>query len=121
MSPTELAGVITALGIGGGLTAIINAVMQRKKIGADATSVVIAAARELVDPLRKELAQERKEHSEEVAEERKQVTTLRTETASALAEAQQLRRELAACRQMADELREENFRFRSLLSANGLL
>lgn len=121
MSPTETAGAITALGIGGALTAIINAIVQRKKVGADATSVVIAAARELVDPLRKELAQERKEHADEIAVERSEVSTLRAETTEALAEAQALRAELAACRRMADELRDENFRFRSMLSSHGLL
>lgn len=121
MSPAELAAVVTALGIGGAFTAIINAVVQRRKVGADATSVVIAAARELVDPLRKELSQERAEHATEIAQERKEVTNLRAETASALAEAQALREELAACRRLADELREENFRYRSMLSSHGLL
>lgn len=112
MSPAELATVLAALGFGGAVVAVVNAVSQRRKVGADATSVVTAAARELVDPLRRELANERAEHAREVEVERMKVAEVREELAQALTEAKSLRNELAMARVEADALRRDREEYR---------
>lgn len=101
------APVVAALFGGGAVSGIVSAILQRKKVGADATVVITAAARELVDPLRKELALERQEHSAEVEAERVKVKQVRKELSEALEEARVLRNELAAARVDADALRRE--------------
>jgi protein tyrosine/serine phosphatase len=113
MTAAELATILAALGFGGALVAVVNAVFQRRKVGADATAVVTAAARELVDPLRRELANERAEHSREVAAERMKVAQVRDELAAALVEAQNLRNELAMARVEADALRRDREEYRA--------
>lgn len=112
MSPEALVVVIAAALGGGTFASVIASISQRRKVGADATSVVTAAARELVDPLRRELANERAEHSREVDMERRKVAEVRVELAAALEEAQQLRGELAMARVEADELRREREEYR---------
>ena len=107
MNTQDTAVLLAALGFGGALVAVINAVFQRRKVGADATAVVTAAARELVDPLRKELANERASHYAEVEVERARVAEVREELAAALSEARDLRNELALARVEADALRSE--------------
>lgn len=107
--PTEL---IAALGLGGAIAAAVNAIVQRRRIGADTTAVITAAARELVDPLRKELATERAEHAAELDLGRRRLEQMREELASAMDEARALRSELAAARSEADALRRENARYR---------
>jgi protein tyrosine/serine phosphatase len=113
VSATELATVLAALGFGGAFVAVVNAVSQRRKVGADATSVVTAAARELVDPLRRELANERAEHAREVEAERMKVAQVRAELDAALREAKDLRNELAMARVEADALRRDREEYRA--------
>lgn len=69
--------LLTGLGLG------VKAILERRNLSAkadsdeaSATSVLAAAARELVDPLRKELALEREEHAAEVARMRQQAKAL---------------------------------------------
>lgn len=107
MTPADVAVIIAALLSGGVLVEVFKALSQRRKVGADATAVVIAAARELVDPLRKELATEREEHAREVEKERAKVALVRAELTAALDEAKYLRNELAMARVEADALRRE--------------
>lgn len=102
MSSGEAAAFLAALGFGGALVAVINAVFQRRKVGADATAVVTAAARELVDPLRKELAHERATHAAEVDLERRKVAEVRSELLAMTEEAKQLRFELGEVRRELD-------------------
>lgn len=99
--------LLVAAGIGGltGLAALINAIFTRRKVGADATVVIAAAARELVDPLRKELATERAEHAHELALAEQQVLVFRHELEQAITEARELRAQLAIARREADSLR----------------
>jgi chromosome segregation ATPase len=104
---SDIALMAAALLTGGTIVAVVNAVAQRRKVGADATAVVTAAARELVDPLRKELAQERADNADEVAEERRKVAAMREEASAALEEARALRTELHEARLEADRLRRE--------------
>ena len=108
-----LALLVVAI-LGGGVTTAIKALFDlrpmRSKANADdasGTSMVVAAARELVDPLRAELAAERADHATEVAVERQKVAEVRAELNSALAEAKELRNELAMARVEADALRRE--------------
>lgn len=112
MSPETLVLVLAAALGGGTIAAVVNSISQRRKVGADATSVVTAAARELVDPLRRELNAERAEHSREVEMERQKVSEVRVELAAAIKEAQHLRGELAMARVEADELRRERELYR---------
>lgn len=67
---------------------------------AGATAVVVAAARELVEPLRRELAQERADHAGEVEQERAKAVRLREDLDGALVDARRLRVAL-------DEMRQE--------------
>ncbi len=107
MSPAELATLLAALGFGGALVAVVNAVFQRRKVGADATAVVTAAARELVDPLRKELANERATHAAEVEMERQKVAEVREELQAMTEEAKALRQELGEVRRELDRAWEQ--------------
>lgn len=107
------APVVVALFGGGAITGVISAILQRRKVGADATAVITAAARELVDPLRKELATERSEHAKEIEVQRVNVTRLGEELEAAVSEARTLRRELVAARVEADALRSERERDRA--------
>jgi hypothetical protein len=112
LTGAQIALVLASILGGGTVVAVVNAIAQRRKVGADATSVVIAAARELVDPLRQELANERLEHSKEIALERHRVAQVRDELDAAMKEAQALRGELAMARIEADELRREREEYR---------
>lgn len=87
--------------------AIINAIAQRRRVGADATAVITSAARELVDPLRKELAAERAENAKEIAEEREKVRLMKLEMDECVEEARVLRKELHEARVEASRLRTE--------------
>lgn len=113
MNAETIALVLASLGIGAAIVEAIRAIAQRHKIGADAVAVVSAAARELVEPLRKELAQERLEHSAEIDVERRRVAEVRTELTAALDEAKHLRGELALARVEADELRRDREQYRA--------
>lgn len=108
MSNDSLSTIVVAMFGGGALASVITTLAQRRKVGADATAVVTAAARELVDPLRRELANERAEHAAEIDVERKKVAGVRNELDQAMKEAQALRSELVAVRHEMDELRREN-------------
>lgn len=118
MSAAELATLLAALGFGGALVAVVNAFSQRRKVGADTTAVVTAAARELVDPLRKELALERAEHAKEIEAERRKVAEMRAELEACTEEAKVLRNELAMARVEADALRREREMHRSEIRQN---
>lgn len=93
-----VAAVVASLGIGGAVAAVINGLMQRRKIGADATVVVIAAARELVDPLRKELQTERAERAVEERDYLAKIAFIRAELETCAREAKVVRAELAEVR-----------------------
>lgn len=110
MSPAIIAAIA---GFATALVAVLNALVQRRKIGADATSVVTAAARELVDPLRRELANERAEHAREVEAERMKVAEVRKELDQCADEARSLRNELAMARVEADALRRDREEYRA--------
>jgi len=99
LDPAVVAAVITSLGLGSAGSMAINSMMQRKKIGADATVVVIAAARELVDPLRQELRNEREEHAREMDEK---VMEIRNARISHRAEMDHLRATVAVLKQRED-------------------
>lgn len=107
MTPETIAMLAAALLTGGAAVAIVNAIAQRRKVGADATAVITAAARELVDPLRKELAQEREENAAEIASERAKVKLMKEEMDECVEEARLLRRELHDARVEAARLRTE--------------
>lgn len=121
---TELLIAIISL-ITGAIGYIVKALLERRALAvnalanqtnaqasdASATAVVIAAARELVDPLRKELALERQEHSAAVAAERNKLRQMRDELQSALDESRALRVELNQMRQEMDRM-EDTYRRR---------
>jgi chromosome segregation ATPase len=107
---TTSSQILTFLVVGGGAAAIVNTIrilIERRKIGADATEVVTRAARELVDPLRQELENERRSNAEEIALERRKVAQLRKELDQAMLEVRALRAELQFARHEADQLRNE--------------
>lgn len=104
---TMVGPIVAAVGLGGGGVAVINAYAQRRKVGADATSVFISAARELVDPLRKELATERAEHDVEMTAQVQRINSIRSELESASRDAHTLRMELNAARAEADRIRQD--------------
>jgi small-conductance mechanosensitive channel len=117
--------VITGLGLLGGIGLGVKAVIERRNLSAsakathskagtdDATaaSIVAAAARELIDPLRAELAKERAEHADEVEEERKKVARVRSELDAALRDVETLR---ATLRKALKEREESEERVREL-------
>ena len=101
-------GLVAALASGFKAWYDRNAV--RSKSNLDDTTATInlaAAAREMLDPLRKELAQERRDHSEEIEAERVKVRQVRAELEACANEARELRNELAMARVEADALRRE--------------
>lgn len=116
MSAAEWAVVValvTAVGT------IAKALSDRRAVRAkatlddsSATVAVTAAARELVDPLRKELAKVREEAAADLEAERKKVHELRDELEECTAEAARLRGELAMARVEADELRRDREQYR---------
>lgn len=133
MTPLKLDPGIWAaiIGLSGlALGYIINALVQLWKLRkeaptaeASATAVVVAAARELVDPLRAELAQERKDHAEGVAVERRKVAEVRLELDAVREELVEVRADLAKTREdfreMHNELsrvREENIAYRERIA-----
>ena len=101
-----IAALAASLGLGGIVVAVINGFVQRRKIGADATVVVIAAARELVDPLRKELRSEREGRSEDMQRQAALVRTLREELEQAYDVAHRLREEVGRLQQEVVDLKE---------------
>lgn len=97
-----LVSVVVSLGLLSGIGYGIKAYYERKLLqakansdDATATTVVVAAARELVEPLRKELAAERAEHAIEIEAERKKVVELRENLERALTDLGILQRELS--------------------------
>lgn len=107
------APVIAALFGGGAITGIGSAILQRRKVGADATAVITEAARELVDPLRKELATERSENAKEVEAQRMKVARLTKELEAVEATLRVIRAELVECRADLDVMRRERERDRA--------
>jgi exonuclease VII large subunit len=102
---TLFLSLLVALGLLGGIGMGLKAILERRnlkaKAGTDdasAAAIVAAAARELVDPLRQELAQERKEHAEEIEVERIKVNAVH-------AKLDILRKELNQAQQEVHELR----------------
>lgn len=112
MDPTTLLALISSLGLLGGLGYAIKAVLDRRGLSAkarsddaSAASVVASAARELIDPLRAELAREREDHAVELErerikhalqleEEQHRVEEVRHELDGALLDVQHLREEV---------------------------
>lgn len=114
MTIENVALLISALGLGAVLNSVVKAVSEKRKIGADATSVLTAAARELVEPLRQELkteraerAQEHEQHVRELKQEREQAAQLRAELDDALSDCRHLRDELHEARTEIEQLRAE--------------
>lgn len=113
--PTLLLAVLSGLGLLGGIGMGVKAVLERRTLNAtakathskagndDATaaSIVAAAARELIDPLRRELATERAEGMVELQKERDKVRLLQKELDDALDDTMGLRIEI---RRMAEEI-----------------
>lgn len=104
--------LVVGLGLLGGIGYGIKAFLDRRglkaRAGSDdatAASIVAAAARELIDPLRQELATERAEnsaemarlkrqHAEDLADERAKVERVRVELDEALKDVRRLRNEV---------------------------
>lgn len=120
MKPSELAlALVVGLGLLGGLGWGIKAFIDRKVIAAtaasnqaSATAVITAAARELVDPLRRELAAERDEQAQRVEAERRKLAEMRAELEAAIEESQTLRSGLHEMRDEMQELQRENQAYR---------
>ena len=101
-------GLLGAIGSGYKAWADRNSI--RAKANLDDTSATVAlaaAAREMLDPLRKELAQERADHASDLQVERAKVAQVRAELDACAAQARDLRNELAMARIEADALRRE--------------
>jgi myosin heavy subunit len=124
MATSELIlSIIDGLGLLGGSGYGIKAWYERKLLRANAsstdataTAVLVAAARELVDPLRVELAQERKDHAEEVEMERRKLAQVREQLDRALDDSRQLARELHQAREEMARLQAENLTYRKMLA-----
>ena len=102
MSETLLLTIIGSLGLLGGIGLGVKAFVERQVLkaragaeDASATAVVTAAARELIDPLRKELALERNEHAGEIEALRKQTKALNDDLTEVHEHVRQLRTELS--------------------------
>lgn len=112
---TDLAiWVVGALGLIGGIGSAVKAILDRRSTrakanldDASATTMLTAAAREMLDPLRAQLVEVRAEHALERETDRREVVEVRTELAACKAEARELRNELAMARVEADALRRE--------------
>jgi chromosome segregation ATPase len=105
LTPSVLLAILSALGLLGGIGLGVKALVERRTLNAtakaahskagndDATaaSIVAAAARELIDPLRQELATERRENAEDVERERAKVRELQEELSKATADVNALR------------------------------
>lgn len=118
--------LIVGLGLLGGIGYGIKAFYERKLLRANAastdataTAVIVAAARELVDPLRAELAKERKEHAEEVEEEHQKLVEVRGELEQAIDDCRLLRRELGAVRLELERVHADNLAYRQQLAELG--
>lgn len=112
LSVEQVALLLSALGLGAVLNSVIKAVSEKRKVGADATSVLTAAARELVEPLRRELQTERAEreeehekHLRELAHEKREAKAVRRELDRALEDCRLLRRDLQAAQVELEDLR----------------
>ena len=113
MSPAStLLTIVVGLGLLGAIGAAIKAVLDRRGLTAravsdeaTATSVLTAAARELVDPLRKELALEREQHSKEIAELRRQAKAILSDLSECRDEARELCADLTKTRRENTRLR----------------
>jgi predicted RNase H-like nuclease (RuvC/YqgF family) len=105
VTPGMLLTILSALGLLGGIGLGIKAILERRTLNAtakatsakagsedaNAASIVAAAARELIDPLRQELATERAENAVEVERERAKVRQLQEELDKATTDVAALR------------------------------
>jgi polyhydroxyalkanoate synthesis regulator phasin len=112
LTTQDIALLLSALGLGAVLNSVVKALSDRRKLGADTTSILTSAARELVEPLRRELQTERQEraiehrqHIEELAYEKAEAASVRRELNRALEDCQLLRRDLAAAQDELADLR----------------
>ncbi len=119
MEPATIVALIAAVGLPTVIGLAVKAFYERRMIAAQAesadataTAVVTAAARELVDPLRKELAEVRAEAKAGVIVERQKLKEVRAELQAATDEARELRVELSKMRAELDQLRQENDMYR---------
>lgn len=112
-----IVGSLGLLGaIGSGWKAWLDRNSIRARANLDDTSATIAlaaAARELLDPLRKELAAERVEHAADMDTERRKVAEVRAELEACTAHVRVLRGELSMARVEADELRRDREQYRA--------
>lgn len=118
LTPSLLITVLAGLGLLGGVGLGIKAILERRtlnatakastsKAGSDdatAASIVAAAARELIDPLRQELATERAENAIDVQRERDKVHLLQAELDTAARDAAALRSSLNQAMAQVDDL-----------------
>lgn len=103
ISTEQIALLLSALGIGAVLRDVAKSVLDRRKLGADTTSVLTTIAVSMVAPLSAQLEDEReqrvKDHVEHIAElqaEREQAALLKRDLDAALEECRTLRRSLTA-------------------------
>ena len=122
--------IIAVLGLLSGIGLGVKAWYERRtlhaKAGSDeanATTLLVAAARELVDPLRQELSRERVEHAKELDLVVQKEAEVRAQLSAALVDVGRLREELAAALAQAERAQalvrayeEENQRLRALLT-----
>jgi hypothetical protein len=122
---------MVAVGLAGGIGLGVKAFYERRQLsaradsdGASATAVITAAARELVDPLRRELQAQRAEHLEQLAAERAKYAILRAELNQDLElardTAHRLRLELIELRQEIARAWEINDLLKGTLVRNGI-
>jgi hypothetical protein len=112
LSSEQLALLLSALGIGAVLRDVARSLLDRRKVGADTTSVLTSVALTLVKPLNEQLEAERAvratEHAQHIADlraERAQASALRDDLDKALTECRDLRDELEAAHKELTRLR----------------
>lgn len=112
LSSEQIALLLSALGIGAVLRDVAKSLLDRRKVGADTTSVLTTVAVSLVKPLSDQLEAERTEratehaqHIRELQEERAQAAALKTDLDAALDECRTLRKDLAAAHTELTRLR----------------
>lgn len=112
LTTEQIALLLSALGIGAVMRDVVKSVIDRRKLGADTTSVLTTVALSLVKPISDQLeaertarAEEHAQHIAELQEERAQAELLRADLDAALGECRTLRADLAAAHDELNALR----------------
>lgn len=123
MTPATWVALVAAVGLPAIVGLGLKAWYERRLLAsqaasgdATATSIVTAAARELVDPLRRELALVRAEAKAGEEMERKKLQEVRAELVAATDEARALRKELAEVRAELGRVYRENYEYRARIA-----